>query len=89
MTLKIAEQIWEELPEAHSLNCEYFLSNRDSLPLRTVKLGELLREEKSRIYGPFNAELVHWLMILSQKEQRVPQMFKLSHDADGREYLEY
>jgi hypothetical protein len=83
------EQIWEQEPHSHALECEYFLSNKDTLPLSIIELDTLQAEEKSRIYGPFNAELVHWLMTLAQREQRVPQMFKLSHDADGREYLEY
>ena len=89
MRRQTIEAIREEEPHSYGLECEYFLTNKDSLPFRVLEEETPL--EKSRIYGPFPSELVHWLMLLSQRNpvENIQASFTLSHDADGREYLEY
>ena len=85
------EQIRETEPHSYGLECEYFLTNKDRFPLRIVECEELQGEEKSRIYGPFNADVLHWMMRLTKYNtlSATERAFTLSVDADGREYLEY
>ena len=46
--------------------------------------------EKSRIYGPFGADVVAFLVNIYKWEPGVASRnFVLSVDAEGREYLEY
>ena len=84
-------QIHEEEPYSLALECDYAFTNRDKTNLRIVETEEMESEEKSRLYGPFSADVLNWMIQMTRYNGRKQfnAAFTLSVDADGREYLEY
>lgn len=68
-----------------------FYPTKETVRLPIKDWEEISHLETSRIYGPFSADVLHWLLQLNRRNatKRMEHCFILSVDADGREFLEY